>query len=82
LEDIAKEKACLLMNALLRINKNNQKKDNTRDLGLEALLFQYGRYLLISSSRGNTLPANLQGVWNALPKPAWNSDITPTSTYR
>jgi alpha-L-fucosidase 2 len=54
--------------------KNNQKKDGSSDLGLEALLFHYGRYLLISSSRGNTLPANLQGVWNDSPSPAWNSD--------
>lgn len=41
---------------------------------LEALLFQYGRYLLISSSREGGLPANLQGVWNALNTPPWQSD--------
>ena len=54
--------------------KSHQTKDGTRDFGLEALLFHYGRYLIISSSRGNTLPANLQGVWNDSPSPAWNSD--------
>mgnify|MGYP000899492716 FL=1 len=43
---------------------------------LEELFFQYGRYLLISSSRDRTdaLPANLQGVWNAVDNPPWNSD--------
>lgn len=41
---------------------------------LEELYFQYGRYLLISSSRKNTLPANLQGVWNAYEAPPWSSD--------
>ncbi len=43
------------------------------DPGLEALLFQYGRYLLLSCSR-DTLPANLQGLWNDRNNPAWNSD--------
>jgi alpha-L-fucosidase 2 len=40
---------------------------------LEAQLFQYGRYLLASSSRG-ALPANLQGLWNNSLTPPWNSD--------
>lgn len=42
---------------------------------LEELYFTYGRYLLISSSRGIDLPANLQGIWNNSDKPGWNSDI-------
>lgn len=43
---------------------------------LEELFFQYGRYLLLSSSRDcpDALPANLQGVWNAVDNPPWNSD--------
>ena len=41
---------------------------------LEMLYFQYGRYLLIASSRVGSLPANLQGVWNAKNNPAWQSD--------
>ena len=41
---------------------------------LEGLLYQYGRYLLISASRENGLPANLQGVWNASNEPPWQSD--------
>lgn len=44
------------------------------DPGLEALYFQYGRYLLISSSRPGSLPANLQGKWNHVNDPPWASD--------
>jgi alpha-L-fucosidase 2 len=40
------------------------------------LLFQYGRYLLISSSRPGTQPANLQGIWNDLMNPSWDSKYT------
>ena len=43
------------------------------DPHLEMLMFQYGRYLLASSSRG-FLPANLQGLWNDSNKPAWYAD--------
>ncbi len=50
----------------------NYKK--TADLALEALIFQYGRYLLISSSRKGGLPANLQGLWNESNNPPWGSD--------
>jgi alpha-L-fucosidase 2 len=46
------------------------------DPGLASLYFQYGRYLLISSSRPGGLPANLQGIWNPLFKPPWFSDYT------
>ncbi|MFI6989554.1 glycosyl hydrolase family 95 catalytic domain-containing protein [Nonomuraea wenchangensis] len=41
-----------------------------------ALLFQYGRYLLISSSRPGTQPANLQGIWNDSLTPSWDSKYT------
>lgn len=52
--------------------------DRTRpaDSALAALLFQYGRYLLISSSRPGGLPANLQGIWNQDLHPAWYSGYT------
>ncbi|KQY83604.1 glycoside hydrolase family 95 [Pelomonas sp. Root1444] len=43
------------------------------DPELEALYFQFGRYLLISSSR-DSLPANLQGLWNDSLQPPWNAD--------
>lgn len=46
----------------------------TSDQALEALIFQYGRYLLISSSRPGGLPANLQGLWNESNTPPWGSD--------
>ena len=48
-----------------------------KDRALEALFFAYGRYLLISSSRTGSLPANLQGVWNGYSEPAWGSDYHP-----
>jgi alpha-L-fucosidase 2 len=46
------------------------------DPGLEALYFQYGRYLLISSSRTPGAPANLQGIWNKELRPPWSSNYT------
>ncbi len=46
------------------------------DVSLLALYFQYGRYLLISSSRPGTQPANLQGIWNAEVTPPWSSNWT------
>ncbi|HEY1215339.1 MAG TPA: glycoside hydrolase family 95 protein [Bryobacteraceae bacterium] len=46
------------------------------DPGLAALFFQYGRYLLLSSSRPGTQPANLQGIWNGQIRPPWCSSWT------
>jgi alpha-L-fucosidase 2 len=46
------------------------------DPALEAVYFQFGRYLLISSSRPGTLPANLQGIWNDSLAPSWDSKYT------
>ena len=46
------------------------------DPHLAALYFQYGRYLLISSSRPGSQPANLQGVWNDRMEPPWGSKYT------
>ena len=46
------------------------------DPSLAALLFDYGRYLLISSSRAGGLPANLQGIWNDRMQPPWSSNYT------
>ncbi|MDT3365767.1 MAG: glycoside hydrolase family 95 protein, partial [Bacteroidota bacterium] len=43
---------------------------------LEALYFQYGRYLLISSSRTAGIPANLQGLWNEQMDPPWSCNYT------
>lgn len=46
------------------------------DPQLVSLYFQYGRYLLISSSRPGTQPANLQGIWNNMNNPPWDSKYT------
>ena len=46
------------------------------DPHLLTLLFQYGRYLLITSSRPGTQPANLQGIWNDMIRPPWSSNYT------
>ena len=51
-------------------------KNGYDDLDLITLYFHYGRYLLISSSREGSQPANLQGIWNEDIKPAWSSNYT------
>lgn len=56
---------------LLEAYRNGDRAAMNR---LETLYFQYGRYLLISSSRGGALPANLQGVWNESNTPPWCCD--------
>jgi alpha-L-fucosidase 2 len=55
-----------------RIERVRQDKD---DAALYALYFQFARYLLISSSRPGTLPANLQGIWADGLNPPWESDF-------
>ncbi len=65
-------------------SKTNLPTDERMDLyskggedpGLESLYFQYGRYLLISSSRTANVPANLQGIWNKELRPPWSSNYT------
>jgi alpha-L-fucosidase 2 len=52
----------------------NAMKDGADDPDLCALYFQFGRYLLISSSRPGCMPANLQGLWNHHIKAPWNCD--------
>jgi len=49
---------------------------NSPDPQLAALVFQYGRYLLIGSSRAGGQPANLQGIWNEKLSPPWDSKYT------
>ncbi|MHA7966540.1 glycoside hydrolase family 95 protein [Paenibacillus sp. CAU 1782] len=51
-------------------------KDGEEDVGLISLYHQFGRYLLISSSRPGSLPANLQGIWNEHMLPPWDSKYT------
>jgi len=48
--------------------------DGIDDFGFEELYFQFGRYMMISSSRPGTMPMNLQGKWNNSTNPAWACD--------
>jgi alpha-L-fucosidase 2 len=63
-------------NSHLPTDERLKNYDGTNDPALAALLFQFGRYLLISSSRPGTQPANLQGIWNKDMNPSWDSKYT------
>jgi len=63
-------------NSLLPTDERLKAFDGTNDPALGALVFQFGRYLLISSSRPGTQPANLQGIWNKDMNPMWDSKYT------
>lgn len=58
----------------LPTDKRRLEASKVTDPGLEALLFQYGRYLMISCSRPGGPPANLQGLWNDTDVPPWHCD--------
>ncbi len=60
----------------LPTNERLANFSKANDFSLLALYVQYGRYLLISSSRPNTQPANLQGIWNEQLSPPWGSKYT------
>lgn len=64
-----KGNAVLPTDELLQKNKQSQNEQQ-----LYALYFQYGRYLLLSSSRSGSLPANLQGMWANKIQTPWNCD--------
>ncbi len=55
-------------------NRLRNQKYHPDDLHLQELYFQFGRYLLISSSREGSLPANLQGIWANKIQTPWNGD--------
>ena len=57
-------------------NERKEKNQTSPDPSLAALAYNFGRYLLISSSRPGTQPANLQGIWNDDMNPAWDSKYT------
>lgn len=63
-------------NESLPTDQRIEKFATSSDPSLVALYAQYGRYLLISSSRPGTRPANLQGIWNDLLSPPWGSKYT------
>ncbi|RGX87473.1 glycoside hydrolase family 95 protein [Bacteroides intestinalis] len=58
------------------IDSRIRRFNNRNDAGLATLLFQYGRYLLISSSLPGGQPANLQGIWNKEKDAPWDSKYT------
>ncbi|MDR6672905.1 glycoside hydrolase family 95 protein [Xanthomonas sp. 1678] len=62
--------------AQLPTDERVQRFADGNDPALAALYHQYGRYLLISSSRPGSQPANLQGIWNDLMQPPWESKYT------
>jgi alpha-L-fucosidase 2 len=62
--------------AALPTDERLKRFDGANDPALAALLFQFGRYVLISSSRPGTQPANLQGIWNKDMNPMWDSKYT------
>lgn len=63
-------------NSYLPTNERKEKNQTSPDPSLAALAYNFGRYLLISSSRPGTQPANLQGIWNDDQNPAWDSKYT------
>ena len=73
-------RVCLTMpatgNAELPTNKRLESFTGSSDWGMVALLFNYGRYLLISSSQPGGQPANLQGLWNKEKDAPWDSKYT------
>ena len=69
--ELAGDKALTLLTTDQRLER---VKADSLDPGLSQLLFDYGRYLLIGSSRPGTQPANLQGLWNKHINAPWNAD--------
>jgi len=63
-------------NDKLPTDERIEKFASSNDPSFVALYLQYGRYLLIASSRPGTRPANLQGIWNDLLNPPWGSKYT------
>lgn len=63
-------------NSKLPTDKRLDKFYGSDDMGMAALLYNYGRYLLISSSQPGGQPANLQGMWNDKPYAPWDSKYT------
>lgn len=63
-------------NAQLPTDQRLQLAPTSNDPGLAALVFQYGRYLMIACSRPGGQPSTLQGLWNESIKPPWDSKMT------
>jgi alpha-L-fucosidase 2 len=63
-------------NSYLPTDERLKNNKTASDPQLASLIYQFGRYLLISSSRVGTQPANLQGIWNKDMNPSWDSKYT------
>jgi alpha-L-fucosidase 2 len=63
-------------NAALPTNKRKEAFQDSDDMGMVSLIFNYGRYLLICSSQPGGQPANLQGIWNDEYMAPWDSKYT------
>lgn len=63
-------------NSFLPTDIRKQKIQDSDDPSMAALSYNFGRYLMIGSSRPGTQPANLQGIWNEDMNPAWDSKYT------
>lgn len=64
-------------NAALPTNERLKAFANApNDFGLQALYYQFGRYLMIAASRPGSRPTNLQGIWNDQVQPPWGSNYT------
>ncbi|MBA4322749.1 MAG: alpha-L-fucosidase, partial [Odoribacter sp.] len=63
-------------NSFLPTDQRMKKIQTSPDPSLAALCYNFGRYVLISSSRPGTQPANLQGIWNNDMNPSWDSKYT------
>ncbi len=63
-------------NSQLPTEERLKRFDGSNDPALATLLFQFGRYLLISASRPGSQPANLQGIWNKDMNPMWDAKYT------
>ncbi|GAB6012253.1 glycoside hydrolase family 95 protein [Viscerimonas tarda] len=75
---VSVENATVPTDELIKLAKETGKPD----LGLVETYFQFGRYLLISSSRPGTMPANLQGLWAWQMNPPWNADYHTNINYQ
>lgn len=67
-------------NSALSTSERKEKNQTEPDPSLAALAYNFGRYVLISSSRPGTQPANLQGIWNDDMNPMWDSKYTNINT--
>ena len=74
--DLSPEPASLPATSLPTDERLRQYAAGASDPGLEALYFQFGRYLMISGSRPGGPPLNLQGIWNPHLRPPWSSNYT------